>query len=254
MRRVRSLGLCAAVTAAALMLNGCCSFIDAPGDGPLGRDELGDWLGMSAAAELPPRDLEKKEEDLRLCINDLFAGEYSTSEANRLESHPLAVDLDMDGRSNFWLHLFPSFRQAHWLFHRRYTRNTRRFYANERKWGLGWLLPIPLGELLFCGRQIDAYDVDSGKRVGSVRSLIFLTPLFCVRERVVRPVDTVGRPGLRAIIDAGKDMSAIQYEAKDATVILLGALGWGRVNHRAYAQVLWIPIPLWSVGVTAPPS
>ncbi len=246
--------LCAAAAAAALTLTGCCTFLREHGGGPLRRQELGDWAGMQAEPELDPKDLRQNEEKLRLCITDIFAGEYSTSQEHQLQSHPLAAGLDLEGRSDPWLHLIASVRQADWLFHRRYAESARRFYAREVKWGLGWLLPLPFGELLFCGRQIDAYDVDSGKRVGAVRSSIFLTPLFYIRERVVRPVDNVGRAGLRAIIDAKKDISAVQYEVKDVTVVLLGALAWGRVNRQSYAQVLWMSFPLGTEsGSDAPP-
>ena len=37
------------------------------------------------------------------------------------------------------------------------------------------------------------------------------------------------------------------YEEKSAFVIAFGALAFGQKNGRAYIQLAWIPIPLWSI-------
>ena len=44
-------------------------------------------------------------------------------------------------------------------------------------------------------------------------------------------------------------MDARYRDYRWAHLVAAGLLGWGRVNHRAYLQVAWIPIPLWRIGL-----
>jgi hypothetical protein len=61
-------------------------------------------------------------------------------------------------------------------------------------------------------------------------------------------VDSEGRIGLFAIADPAVDIDTVKYDYKDGTAVLMGILGWGRVNHRRYFQFLWIPIPVGTVA------
>ncbi len=51
---------------------------------------------------------------------------------------------------------------------------------------------------------------------------------------------------LAATVAGGTD--GLRYSSRWAWHILGGALAWGRVNRRCYLQVVWIPLPLWSVA------
>ena len=52
------------------------------------------------------------------------------------------------------------------------------------------------------------------------------------------------------IVDPEVGLDEVKYELKDGTSILMGLFGWGRVNHRRYLQLLWIPIPIGEVKST----
>ncbi|MHC5034150.1 MAG: hypothetical protein ACYTFZ_03850 [Planctomycetota bacterium] len=70
------------------------------------------------------------------------------------------------------------------------------------------------------------------------------------RTRQITPVDRRDRggfKGLRAALDPKTRLSDVRYEVKDGTILLLGTIGWGRVNRKRYIQILWIPIPVGDV-------
>jgi hypothetical protein len=42
-------------------------------------------------------------------------------------------------------------------------------------------------------------------------------------------------------------LKALKYDRMNSFILGTGLLAWGSKNGRAYFQILWIPIPLWSV-------
>jgi hypothetical protein len=115
----------------------------------------------------------------------------------------------------------------------------------ERQWGCG----LFIGDFIFSGERADAYDVSSRERVAAKTMNAFLGwGVGWSRLRQVLPVNARGEPDLGAIKDPNVDLSEVRYDVRDGNVLLLGLIGWGRVNHRRYVQVLWIPIPVGKAG------
>ena len=103
-----------------------------------------------------------------------------------------------------------------------------------------------IGDLLFAGDQVNAYDIATQERVAAQKTNIALSLIGYTRIRRVTPIGR-GEPGLHAIVDPEVGLDEIKYELKDGTSILMGLFGWERVNHRRYLQLLWIPIPTGTV-------
>ena len=45
-----------------------------------------------------------------------------------------------------------------------------------------------------------------------------------------------------------KNLDDVKYDKSSGMCIGAGLLGWGQKNNRAYFQLAWIPIPLWSLN------
>ncbi len=108
-----------------------------------------------------------------------------------------------------------------------------------------------IGDLLFAGDQVNAYDIATQERVAARKTNIALSLIGYTRIRRVMPIGRDGKPGLHAIVDPEVGLDEVKYELKDGTSILMGLFGWGRVNHRRYLQLLWIPIPTGTVKPTS---
>jgi hypothetical protein len=104
------------------------------------------------------------------------------------------------------------------------------------------------GDWLAAGDTANAYDFSTGERVAAQKTSIALGyGLGYTRFRRVLPVSADGDLGLHALMDRRLGLSDVKYDLKDGTVLLFGALGWGRVNRRRYVQILWIPVPVGRV-------
>ena len=64
------------------------------------------------------------------------------------------------------------------------------------------------------------------------------------RLRRIEPVAPDGTRGLHALADPSLELDEVRYSLKNGNTLLLGLIGWGRVNRRYYLQLLWLPIPI----------
>lgn len=232
-----------------------CTFFAASGGGPLKRSELGDWVGIKAETLPKPEAICSIVKDLEHCSSDWLAGTYSFQEdtpfvgpsflyfgdPREIPFFP-ARSLTVKGRFNPWLRLIPSSRHGDWLYFSSQS-GSRQFYASEDEWGAG----ILIGDFLLAGDQANAYDIATRERVAARKTNVALSLIGYARIRRVTPIGCDGEPGLHAVVDPEVSLDDIEYELKDGTSILMGAFGWGRVNHRRYLQFLWIPIPIGTV-------
>ncbi len=246
------------VTALALSSGGC-TFFACSGDGPLEREELGNWAGLTpwpepAAAAMYRRIKTLKETPVP--SYQPFAGRYGYAERpwllGALDAVPWSVPFTpapgyhVRGTFSFWLRWVPSGRNGHWVYSPAEGGEGREFYAGERARGIGLLL----GDFLYSASRAEAFDTRRLDRVAARQMDMPLGwGLWSTRVRSILPVDDEGRPGLHALSDPELDPYDARYELKDGRIWLLGLFGWGRVNHRYYLQVLWVPIPLKSAGL-----
>jgi len=226
-----------------------CTFFACSGGGPLKREELGDWAGIPPKPPPDAKELESLVSKLKLTPNRTFAGKFSlrgdsgafSINYGGVQEIPFtpAPGLKVQGRVNHWLLFVPGPQHGEWLYHDPSKENRRQFYASEDEWDC----------LVAWGERADAYDVASRERVAAQRTTeVIGFGLGWTRLRRVRPVDRVGDPGLNALADTRVGLSDVLYDLRDGNIVLLGVFGWGRVNHRRYIQILWIPICLGQAG------
>lgn len=237
-----------------LLAQGGCTFFACSGGGPLKREELGNWAGLRAWPEPAPRWLRRKLARLKTIKVPSFrpfAGEYGYTEGPHWlsTSIPDAWDVpltpapgyEVRGTFSLWLRAVPSTRTGHWVYTPLSDGGGREFYAGETGWGFG----LFVGDFLFSNTRAEAFDTERLERVAAQQFDVWLGwGIGSTRLRRIVPVDADGRPGLHALADPKKDIYDVRYQLKDGRILLFGLLGWGRVNHRYYMQLLWIPIPL----------
>lgn len=249
MRTTRSLLLCLALAVAALSQCGCTMFIFCDGGGPLTYHELGDWLGMEPLPAPEPQQLAALVADLKQVQHAGFSGRYSLpGDASvfsmnfiQIFSVPFtpAPGLIVKGRYNPWKAFVPGSQHGDWLYFDPAKPGKRQFYAaqNGSDCILAWW------------DRADAYDVATRQRVASRRtSDVIGLGLGWTRYREVAPLDEDEQPGVQALASPAADPTKARYLVRDGNILLLGIVGWGRVNHTRYIQVLWIPIPVGKAG------
>jgi len=212
----------AIIMGALAALNGC-SFFHCSGGGPLTREELGNWAGIPDTAGSDVKSLRLK--------------------AEKLKSEPpkpyelWVVHARGEGRFGF-LPGSSNYERMSW---RELDGGGKvEIYSAGTTWGSGAFI----GDIIAGGRLNNAYDLASGMRIAASMVSIYGTPLGYHRKRMIFPVEEV-RPTEHnnATVLAGNDKKPL-YNLKDGTVILGGIVGWGRVNHKKYIQIFWIPIPI----------
>jgi len=256
MQALRAPLLWAATAVLALAQSGC-TFFACPGGGPLARAELGDWAGIPADPVPPPDQLDALVKELTGLRNRPFAGEFSlrgdaslfSLNCGQIFEVPFtpAVGLTVKGRINHWLFFVPGGQRGDWLFLHPTRKDARQVYASEHEWDC----------LVAWGERANAYDVASRERVAARQTQELIGfGLGWTRVRRIRPLDVSGEPGLNALTDPKVDLAGVRYDLRDGNILLLGVVGWGRVNRQRYVQVLWIPIPAGraAVPLAGPPK
>ena len=235
--------VCLALVVLALAQAGC-TFFTSRGGGPLARAELGDWAGIPIRPLPERRQAGKIVARLERCLNDPFSGEYvhrdgvwhapTRGATVRWEGHP-------------WLFVRPGARYADVLCLGPTLKDTRKLLGTADGWGLG----LYVGDFVHAWRQLTLADVATQEPVAVRRVEVIGTALGYVRTREVWPAAANGKPSIRAALHPGKPLSDVRYGVRDGTTLAGGLIGWGRVNHTRYVQVLWLPIPLGPAGVAA---
>lgn len=252
-QRVADVAAALGLLALGLMAGGC-RFRYADGGGPLPREELGHWSGMAPEPAPDAATLAAKLAELKAIPLPSFRplrGEYAYTEGPHWLSTAIpdpwdfpfapARGLVVKGSFPFWARAIPGTRRGHYLFYKPSDPAARVIYATERQWGCG----LFFGDFLWSRQRVDAYVAASGERVAAKATSCFLGwGLGPTRLRQVLPVDKDGSRGLHALADSRTPPDAVRYHLRDARFVLFGLIGWGRVNHRRYIQLLWLLIPV----------
>ena len=246
-----------------LMTQSCARFLSAQGGGPLTREELGDWAGMAPrpapdAWEMAHKIGELKQ--IKLPSFSPFGGEYAYTQGPHWLSTAIPDPWDfpfvpvpgylVKGAFPLWRRAIPCTRQGHFVYYNPWRPASREFYASERQWGCG----LFIGDFIWSRERVDAYEVSSRERVASQTMDCFLGwGVGWSRLRRVVPVAADGTRGLHALTDPRAGLSDVRYDVRDGSIVLMGLIGWGRVNHRRYVQILWTPIPVSTVSSAPSP-
>lgn len=238
------------VAPAALVVTCGCTMFMCNGGGPLREDELGDWVGLREANPPTAQELAAQAAEIQKVKNRVFAGKFSIPadlaifafNCGMVYEIPFtpAPGLIVKGEMNLlWSLLVPGSQNGRWLFFHPRRSDGRRFCATEHEWG--WLL--------FGTERANAYDVATGRLVAAQRTdEVVGLGLGWMRLRRVLPVGRSDVPGLDGIVSPNLPFENIRYDLRDANILLLGLVGWGRVNHTRYVQLLWVPIPVGQAG------
>ena len=234
----------------ALLLACGCTIMMCDGGGPLREDQLGEWAGLRQSSPPTTKALAANANELMAVKNRVFAGKFSIPadlpifafNCGMVYEVPFtpAPGLIVKGEMNLlWSLLVPGRQDGRWLFFHPKRSEGRRFYVVEREWG--WLL--------FGTDAANAYDVGTGRLVAAQRTdEVGGLGLGWMRVRRVLPVGRSGEPGLDGIVSPNLPFENIRYDLRDASILLLGLVGWGRVNHTRYIQLMWVPIPVGQAG------
>lgn len=241
----RNRAACLLLAALALSQAGCTMFVFCDGGGPMAYQELGNWAGLAPGTPPEAARLAELVEELKVVRHGGFAGRYSLpGDAAALHLNFLLVNdvpftpapgLVVKGRRNPWLRFVPGAHSGHWLYFDPLKKLPHQFYAAERSWSA----------LLAWGARSEAYDVATRQRVAArrVEEVIGLG-LGWTRVREVVPLDAEEEPGMHALAGPKADPATAKWLVRDGNILLLGIVGWGRVNHTRYLQLLWVPIPI----------
>jgi hypothetical protein len=222
-----------------LVMSAGCSFFACSGGGPLTRSELGDWCGFSDPGAPSFRERQQLVEKLSRTPNMPLAGMICWSKSDwRARSNPIADGLDVNGFHNVWGFFLPGKNTTHWLLRLRQLEGSRKFYGRSDSWSLGFII----GYYLFFCTDMNVWDVETLERVGFAKGRAFLGGLLYHRHAYIRL-----NPALVHYADPRTKLVDAQFVLKDGSLLLLGVIGWGRVNHKRYIQILWIPIPVGTV-------
>jgi len=240
------------LVACVLALTTGCTFFGASGGGPLTRSQLGDWAGIEDEGAPQAEALAAIVTKIEGYSSNPFAGKmYLKKDAwgsslNYGDPREIPFTptrgLHVKGKLNLWLRLIPCKRRGDWLYFSPES-GKRRFYASESEWGTGMLI----GDFLLAGDRANAYDIATRRRIAARKTNIALFLIGYTRIRRITPVGDDATRGLIAVSDPTVDFDTIKYDCKDGTTLLMGIIGWGRVNRRRYFQFLWIPIPVGTV-------
>jgi hypothetical protein len=229
-----------------------CTMVYCTGDGPLKREELGDWLGLAPKPAPEPQELQRRVAELKAVESGTFAGRFSMwgdspvfdLNCGFLFEVPFtpAPGFVVKGRINRWALLWPGGQHGDWLFFDRVHKSVREFYISEDQW-----------DFLVVGTdRADAYDVATRERVAAHATVdIPGLALGWMRVRNIAPVDRIGQTGLQALASPKTAFDKVGYEVRDTSIVLFGIFGWGRVNHGYYVQFLWIPFRVGTVRAPA---
>ncbi len=252
--RMRTPAVVAGLAALGL-LAGCCPLHHVSGGGPLAREELGDWAGMAPRPAPEPAALAAKVAELKaipLPSFRPFRGEYAYSEGPHWLStgipdpwdFPPARGMVVKGTFPFWARAIPCTRRGQYVYYSPSNPAARVIYATEEQWGCA----LFFGDFLWSHARVDAWDAASRERVAAKTMSCFLGWGFGpTRFCQVLPVGPDGTRGLHAFGDSRAPLDALRYDLRDAHLVMLGLFGWGRVNHRRYIQLLWLPVPVSTI-------
>lgn len=94
--------------------------------------------------------------------------------------------------------------------------------------------------------DIDVYDRETGMGYARQRTRSAILNLIYWGE-VIKPTAAM-TPLPDRLGPLRWEVGEYDYTAVCGTALGWGLVGWGTKNGRAYGQLLWIPIPLWSAG------
>lgn len=96
---------------------------------------------------------------------------------------------------------------------------------------------------LFWTLDFKDVDTETGECLSRSKGTL-LTPLF-VHMSAVTPVNPDKKTP--EYLYKNKNLDEVKYDKASGMCIGFGLLAWGQKNNRAYFQLAWIPIPLWSL-------
>lgn len=233
--------------------SGCCNFYQMEGNGPRTRSEMAEYLSDATAQQMDEIRVEAATSDLTLLFDRGAYGGYRT------KLH----------RAFAWgIPAGPYHERSFWLPGKK--RGGRSFCIKLDCWGTT-LLPYMTG--LFMAGDAAVYDYPRGECIAYQRFMrAGIIPLIAYESSLVPVIKGEPIPGCPNVMAPGSlcsisaslggvkqdemgdcyfwpatSLSQLKYDRLTSYYFLCGLLAFGHKNDRAYMQLVWIPIPLWSL-------
>ncbi len=239
----------------ALLLTGggCCNFYRLAGNGPRPRAEWADALSGATAKQMDKIRVEAATSDITLLFDRGDYGGYKVKLHREFAWH---VPAGPYHERSFWL---PDSK-----------RGGRSMCMKMDCWGTD-LLPYMVG--VFVAGNAAVYDYPRGGCIAYQRFMrAGLIPLVVYESSLLPVTKELQIPGGPNVMNPGSlcgfsssleglkldrmgnyyfwpstSLNRLKYDRLTAYYFLCGLLAFGQKNDRAYLQIAWIPIPLWSM-------
>ena len=236
-----------------MLVCGCCNFYQLKGNGSGTRSEWKSCLPDATTQQMDEIRVEAATSDVTLLFDRGAYGGY-TAKLHRKFGWKIPVG--------------PYRERSFWLPDKK--KGGRSLCMTLDSWGIT-ILPFFAG--MFMAGDAEVYDYPSGECLAYERFMRAGVIPLVAYESSLRPV-TKGEliPGgpnmmspdslcwLTTSLDGVKQdkigscyswpstsLSRVQYDRLTSYYFLCGLLAFGQKNDRAYMQLAWIPIPLWSL-------
>jgi hypothetical protein len=208
------------------MLTNGCTFALLDGNGSVARESVATFLPKDADAN----QIAQWKQDL--CYPPPLGGGFT----KQITSGDFSGYTAQTMYTPFWPYLAGPYRTLSLKEPAQADSKKRAFLNVMDVWGVGFPL--------FSNWRGACYDVKTGECVSGAH-IVTLTLLMMYTSGVdaAKQASDAHYP----LLNSDVRTTDVKYDRISAYCVGLGALAWGQKNSRAYFQVAWIPIPLWSL-------
>jgi len=248
----------AGLSALLFLSGGCCNFCSLEGNGPATREEWGAYLPVATERQMDKIRIEAETSDVTLLFD---RGAYVGYKTKLHREFSWIIPVGPYHERSFWL---PDAK-----------RDERSLCAKMDCWGTT-ILPFIAG--LFMAGDVEVYDYPRGEclayqrfmRAGVIPLVAYESSLMPVTKeqqmpacpnvmapdslcRVITSLDGVKPDRMGdCYVWPSTSLDQIKYDRLTAYYFLCGLVAFGQKNDRAYMQLAWIPISLWSLEPEKP--
>ncbi len=229
----KSFGILVVVLLLSSLFQGC-SFYALDGGGSVSHRQAIEWLQPDVA------EISQSDKDLVLALDFKGMGRSGVLHGKRVEEG-IPQDLfdlpvfEIEGKGMRHYGGTPLVgMHDNYLLIDAFDKDTS-LYVHEKRFGPGYAIPFYFWP--WWKSSMQTFDLGSGRLVhDEVLVGLGVTSIVACYHRKMMAVDITQ-----------VDREDAVYDYKNVFLLGSGLLGFGRVNNRRYLQLLWIPIPLWTV-------
>jgi hypothetical protein len=208
--------------AMSLMLLTGCTFCRLQGTGPVGRENYSSYLQPASTQQM--EEYKKEVDSLK------FPWGPRTM---KVRYGPFTGYTQHIGQTLNWHYLAGPSRVR--TLYEPADETKRAVLETFENWGISF----PLFSLM----NVSFYDAQTGECISRSKATILTT--FIVYASATSPTGKGGDVSPESL-EKKIAIDTVKYDHMSGWCLAWGVLAWGQKNNRAYFQIAWIPIPLWS--------